>query len=185
MQVAGNFEIRLTENEQPPSSGISVYEEDNYGLLVSPPQVVLPIIVHPVHLYTSLYDFSPFEMGSLRIYGNKILAVVVDVAEEPPCRKEWVSTALKHIFEYTNKVKAPALSLPLLGHYYGGLQADTCLRLISQALLEYRDILPPAITLHMRHEHLEPAHELFTAAGLLRNRVSFFKKTSHRERKER
>jgi hypothetical protein len=171
MQVSGNFEIRLTENEQPPSSGISVYEEDNYGLLVSPPQVVLPIIVHPVHLYTSLYDFSPFEMGSLRIDGNKIRAVVVDVAQNPPCRNEWVSAALKHIFEYTDKIQAPALSLPLLGHYYGGLQADTCLRLIRQAMLENRDILPPLVSLHMDREHLGLAHELFTAVGLLRNKV--------------
>jgi hypothetical protein len=171
MQVKGKFQIRLTENTQPQSSGISVYEEDNYGLLVSPPQVVLPIIVHPVHLYTSLYDFSPFELGSLRIYGNKILAVVVDVAENPPCRNEWVSAALKHIFEYVNRVQAPALSLPLLGHSYGGLQADTCLQLIRQALLDCRDILPPLITLHMEREHLGLAHELFTAAGLLQNRV--------------
>jgi hypothetical protein len=170
MQADGN-QIRLTASAQPQSSGISVYEEDNYGLLVSPPQVLLPIIVHPVHLYTSLYEFSPFELGSLRIYGNKILAVVVDVAEDPPCRNEWVSTALKHIFEYTNRIQAPALSLPLLGHYYGGLQADTCLKLIRQTLLEYRDILPPLITLHMDREHFGLAHELFTAAGLLQNRV--------------
>src|SRR5687767_8161440 len=170
MQAEGN-QIRLTASAQPQSSGISVYEEDNYGLLVSPPQVVLPIIVHPVHLYTSLYEFSPFELGSLRIYGNKILAVVVDVAENPPCRNEWVSAALKHIFEYVNKIKAPTLNLPLLGHSYGGLQADTCLKLIRQALLENKDILPPLINLHMDREHLVLAHELFTAAGLLRNRV--------------
>jgi hypothetical protein len=175
MQVEGNFQIRLTENAQPQSSGISVYEEDNYGLLVPPPQVVPPIIVHPVHLYTSLYDFSPFELGSLRIYGNKIRAVVVDVDKSPPCRNEWVSAALKHIFEYVNKIQAPALSLPLLGHAHGGLQADTCLKLIRQASLEYRDILPPLVSLHMDKQYFPLAHELFTAAGLLQKRVYSYK----------
>src|SRR5688572_21163647 len=126
IQFNRGFQIRLAEDTAALGPGISVHEEDNYGLLVSPPQVSIPIIVHPLRLYTELYDFSPYKLGSLRIQGNKILAIVVDVAQDPPSRPEWVRTALAHIFKYMEQVRPPALSLPLLGHYYGGLQADTC-----------------------------------------------------------
>lgn len=171
MQFRGNFQIRLTENGQPYSSGISVHEEDNYGLLVSPPQVSLPMIVHPVRLYTELYDFSPFELGSLRICGNKILAVVVDVAQDPPCRPEWVSTALTHIFKYVERTGPPMLSLPLLGHRHGGLQADTSLQLIRDALLAHKAVLPTQIGLRMERQYMAHAHQLLAAAGLMENRI--------------
>lgn len=171
MQMRGSFQIRLSTSGQPHGSGISVHEEDNYGLLVSPPQVSLTSIVHPVRLYTELYDFSPFKLGSLRIHGNKILAVVVDVCQEPPCKPEWVRMALKHIFEYTQRIQAPALSLPLLGHCHGGLQVDTCLQLILQALLEHRATLPPCVTLHMDRQHMAQAQWLLTQAGLVENTI--------------
>jgi hypothetical protein len=171
MQPRGSAHIRLAENGQPYGSGLSVHEEDNFGLLVSPPQVSLPIIVHPLRLYTELYDFSPFEMGSLRIQGNKILAVVVDIAQDPPCKPVWVRTALMHIFKYAAEVRSPALSLPLLGYCYGGLRIDTCLGLIRQALLDHKAILPPLITLQMDRQYMERAGRMLAAAGLMEKRV--------------
>lgn len=172
MQTDRGFQIRLTEDTETPRPGISVHEEDNYGLLSSPPQVSLPIIVHPVRLYTQLYDFSPYKLGSLRIQGNKILAIVVDVEQDPPCRSEWVREALKHIFEHATRVRGPALSLPLLGHCHGGLRAETSLQLISEALLEHKARwLPPRIDLRMDRQYMEWAYRLLSAAGLMENRV--------------
>lgn len=174
-QIQSNrgFQIRLAEDTAALGPGISVHEEDNYGLLVSPPQVSIPIIVHPLRLYTELYDFSPYKLGSLRIQGNKILAIVVDVAQDPPCRSEWVSQALCGIFQHTRQIKAHALDLPLLGHRHGGLPADTSLRLIVDALLRYRDDLPPQICLRMARPHMQNAYEQLAAAGLMENRLYF------------
>lgn len=172
MQTHRGFQIRLTEETAIHGPGLSVHEEDNYGLLSSPPQVSLPMIVHPLRLYTELYDFSPFKLGSLRILGNKILAIVVDVDQEPPCRCEWVGEALGRIFEHAAKVRTPALGLPLLGHGYGGLQVNTSLQLIVQALLEYQHGLPPLINLRMRPEHMAQAGRRLAAAGLMENKVS-------------
>jgi hypothetical protein len=124
-----------------------------------------------VRLYTELYEFSPFKLGSLRIQGNKILAIVVDVDRYPPCKCEWVRAALRQIFEHVKQVRPRALTLPLLGHSYGGLPAETCIRLIVEALLEYRAELPPIVTLYMDTPQLAQAHTLLTAAGLLENRV--------------
>lgn len=171
MQIDTGFQIRLTEDATTHGPGISVHEEDNYGLLSSPPQVSFPIIVHPVRLYTELYDFSPYKLGSLRILGNKILAIVVDVEQDPPCRSEWVREALEHLFAHAAKLKAPALSLPLLGHVHGGLQWDTSLGLISEALFENRNCLPPRISLRMSRRYMERAYRRLAAAGLMESRV--------------
>jgi hypothetical protein len=127
--------------------------------------------VHPLRLYTELYVFSPFELGSLRIQGNKILAIVVDVDQDPPCRCEWVSRALGQIFEHAAKIRAPALSLPLLGNRYGGLQVDTSLQLIMDALLAHETTLPPLIWLRMQRDDIPRATQLLAAAGLMENRI--------------
>lgn len=173
MQSEQGFQIRLTEDTATHmhGPGISVHEEDNYGLLSSPPQVSLPIIVHPVRLYTELYDFSPFKLGSLRIQGNKIQAIVVDVEQDPPSRPEWVREALGLVFEHAARVRAHALSLPLLGHRHGGLQWNVSLRLTSEALLEYRTRLPPRISLRMDRQYMERAYRRLAAAGLMENRI--------------
>jgi hypothetical protein len=167
------FQIRLTDDEATPhSTALSVHEEDNYGLLSSPPQVSLPIIVHPLRLYTELYDFSPYELGSLRIRGNKIRAIVVDVAQDPPCRCEWVQEALAQIFKYAARVGCDALELPLLGHRYGGLQIDICLNLIIEALLRHKTGLPARLNLRMRRQYMAMAGRRLIAAGLMESRVS-------------
>lgn len=172
-QIPFDRGIRLTEETAPHGPGISVHEEDNYGLLVSPPQVSLPIIVHPLRLYTDLYDFSPYKLGSLRIQGNKIRAIVVDVAQDPPCRCEWVAEALHGIFQHIRRIKAPALDLPLLGHRHGGMPVNTSLELIVGVLLQYRDCLPPRICLRMKREYMAYAYEQLAAADLMENRIYF------------
>jgi hypothetical protein len=173
MQTDSGFQIRLTDDEAAPHGAVlSVHEEDNYGLLSSPPQVSLPIIVHPLRLYTELYDFSPYELGSLRIRGNKILAIVVDVAQDPPCRCEWVQEALARIFEYAARIRCDALELPLLGHRYGGLQIETCLDLIIETLCGHKTGLPARLNLRMRRQYMALAGRRLVAAGLMESRVS-------------
>ncbi|HEX5056081.1 MAG TPA: hypothetical protein VFX02_06250 [Gammaproteobacteria bacterium] len=124
-----------------------------------------------MRLYTELYDFSPFELGSLRIQGNKILAVIVDVEQDPPCRSEWVAQALDRIFEHAAKIRTPMLSLPLLGHCYGGLQLNTSLQLILAGLLEHKSALPARIQLRMPRTYMPEAWQVLAAAGLMENQI--------------
>jgi hypothetical protein len=129
------------------------------------------MIVHPLRLYTELYEFSPFELGSLRIQGNKILAIVVDVDQDPPCRCEWITRALRRIFVHAAKIDAPALSLPLLGNRHGGIQVTTSLQLIVDALLAHEARLPPLIRLHMGRDDMPRAAQLLAAAGLMESGI--------------
>ena len=64
---------------------------------------------------TSLIDQQPLTVGKLEVKGNRWQAVIIDLDQDPVCRRDWVFDIYKQIIERAISEKVSNISMPLLG----------------------------------------------------------------------
>jgi len=93
---------------------VQVVEEDTWQVL-SADNKALEIDEHPIRLMTSLIDQQPLSVGQLVIDGNRWQAVIMDIDQDPVCRREWIIAVYQQIVEQVMTEHIGGISMPLLG----------------------------------------------------------------------
>ena len=80
----------------------------------------------------------PTAPGSVRVEAGeftlRMLAVIYDLSQEPPCREEWVAQALDESLRAADRLKVRRLALPLLGARLGGLNVERFAEILATAI---------------------------------------------------
>ena len=86
---------------------------------------------------TDVINAEPEPVGSVVVrkgHPLRFLAIVHDVNQEPTWKEEWIVTALKHVFQESEKRKISAMGLPLLGTKHGRLDKLRFVVLLAEVL---------------------------------------------------
>lgn len=113
-----------------------VLEEDTYLVLSATPKIATPE-VPPVRLMTELLDFTPETPGSVVVKGQspvRLLAVVIDVDEDPICQETWIERSLEKVFHLVDTRGIRSLGLQMLGTLHGRIPATRFVRILSGVL---------------------------------------------------
>lgn len=147
-----------------PTTDVVVLEDDTCGVLAAP-LALRPDSEHPVRLYTSLHEFTPYPAGSLRQHGDTLYAMVVELDNEPACDGESIRRAADNLMQHPLIQNAGSIRLQLLGCVHAGLEPRVSLTALS-VLFDYLErYRAPALYLEVPPEH-RPA-----AADWLKRRI--------------
>ncbi len=135
----GNLRIVAAPQESPPFDVAAMTREEDTFLIMDTDPDILPVETHPIRLMAELENFKPCAVGSVIVRKGRpirLLAVIHDVNEEPPCREIWISQAMQNIFREVERLGLRSLGMPLLAMRHGRLPIKSFARLLGQALSE-------------------------------------------------
>jgi hypothetical protein len=120
--------------EIPPFSiDIEIVEEDTWQLMAAD-NAAAELDEHPIRLMTSLIDQQPMTPGDVIEKGNQWRTVIFNLDEDPPCRPEWVKTALERIVELVMQHGINSFSMPLPALQHHCLSPRSATRLLLDNL---------------------------------------------------
>ncbi len=135
----GNLRIVAAPQESPPFDVAAMTREEDTFLIMDTDPDILPVETHPIRLMAELENFKPRPVGSVIVRKGRpirLLAVIHDVNEDPPCREIWITRALQNIFQEVERLGLRSLGMPLLAMRHGRLPIKSFARLLGQALSE-------------------------------------------------
>jgi hypothetical protein len=112
---------------------VDIVEEDTWQLMAAD-TVATDLDEHPIRLMTSLIDQQPATPGEVIEKGNQWRTVIFDLDEDPPCRPEWVKTALERVMELIVQHGINSLSMPLPAYQQHCLSCRSATRLLLDSL---------------------------------------------------
>jgi hypothetical protein len=112
----GNIEIYCGAkiSKVPFPVGVQIIEEDTWQILSADNKASISD-EHPIRLMTGLIDQLPLSAGNLVVKGNHWQAVIMDIDQNPVCRRGWIVDIYKQVFEQVLNDHISEISLPLLG----------------------------------------------------------------------
>ena len=108
--------ITLAPRETPPFSvDVMVFEEDT-NLVLTVDQEKEYVMEHPIRIMTDIMNAPKHQPGTVVTNGNSWYAVVIDLDEEPICRKEWCEKAFEQVLQLAKKTGGdfPGIAAPWL-----------------------------------------------------------------------
>ncbi|MCM0083382.1 hypothetical protein L4X63_17495 [Geomonas sp. Red32] len=133
----GLLEVMVSPPELPPFTPEATVVEEDTWLVLSAEPAVKPVAESVVRIMTELIDARAVPPGSVLVKKGdpvQVQAVVYDLGEEPLCRPEWVSLALKGIFAVAEERPWTAMAMPPLGVRFGRLPLSRFVELLAEAV---------------------------------------------------
>ncbi|MBN1104633.1 MAG: hypothetical protein JXL84_14545 [Deltaproteobacteria bacterium] len=112
------------------------FEEDTF-LVMSADTTVRDPKVPLVRIMTRLMQTQPEVPGTVLVKGGspvRLLAVIHDLNQDPSWKEEWIASALRGIFEESDRREVRSLALPLLGTIHGRLERKCAVALLAKSL---------------------------------------------------
>jgi hypothetical protein len=140
----GTIQCVAAPKETPPFRVDAIaYEEDTFLVLSADPTVRDPKVPF-VRIMTRLIETQPETPGRVLVRGKTplmLLAVIHDLNQEPSWKEEWIETALKGIFQESERRRLGSIALPLMGTVHGtldtGIAVDLIVRVLGQCALKH------------------------------------------------
>ena len=133
----GTIQVVAAPKETPPFAvDAIVFEEDTFLVLSADPTVRDPK-VPLVRIMTTLIETQPETPGRVLVRGKTplmLLAVIHDFHQEPSWKEEWIETALKGIFQESERRRLGSIAIPLLGTVHGALDKGSAVGLIGRVI---------------------------------------------------
>jgi len=137
---------------------VQVHAEDTWRIL-SADISLKETSEHPIRISTDLIEDRAETPGSILIQGNRWLAIVYDLDQQPICHEEWISQALEKLLLMAAEKGITSLRLPLLGTEHGDLLWQQSLEFICKALHRV-DKGPERIWLMVNRRQIDACWEL-------------------------
>lgn len=112
---------------------IEIIEEDTWQLMAAD-TAAAELDEHPIRLMTSLIDQQPVPPGEVIDKGNQWRPVIFNLDEDPPCRPEWVKSALDRVVDLIEERGINSLSMPLPAYQQHCLSSRSAIRLLLDSL---------------------------------------------------
>ena len=135
----GRLTLVAAPGEWPPFKYTAIVEEqDTYLILGEQTRIEDP--GKPVWYLANKIEFEKVNaLGSVIVKGHaplRLLAVVIDIEQDPICRPESVRLAYQSVMNTVQKRNIDSLALPLLGTRHGKLTVNESIQQLSVALRE-------------------------------------------------
>lgn len=130
----GSIRITPASRAHPPFPvSIQVHAEDIWRVL-STDNRLKDTPEHPVRVATDLIADKPAIPGNILVRGDRWLAIIYDLDQQPICREEWVTSALEKLLRLATEKGVSSMAIPLLGSEHGDLPWQRSLELIARVL---------------------------------------------------
>jgi hypothetical protein len=128
--------VVATDDQAPFETDAVALEDDTFAVLGADLEFNEPD-EHPIRIWTQVHELEESEPGTVALQEGKplrLLAVVHDLARDPTCEEEWISTALTEILSVVRERRLRALGIEPLGCVYGRFSAKRFVELLREAL---------------------------------------------------
>jgi hypothetical protein len=132
--------VVATDDHAPFETDAVALEDDTFAVLGADLEFNEPD-EHPIRIWTQVHEMEETEPGTVVVQeGNplRLLAVVHDLARDPTCEEEWISTALTEILSVVRERRLRALGIEPLGCVYGKFSAARFVELLRETLEQTR-----------------------------------------------
>jgi len=148
--TVGPVEIVAAGPEGPPFAVDAFVEEQDTCLMLGTEAVMRDTREGYPLLVKKMIGQKPRAMSEVIVTGDRPLrltAIVYDIDQKTICREDWISDALKNIFNLCRQHKVRFLAMPLLGTLHGKIGKEQFLDLLKSALSGCNSVYPEKIWL--------------------------------------
>ncbi len=150
--IAGKTHICFTSTDPALLSVDAIVEEQDTAMVLGP----APVLKVSVESFPAL--INRMETQQQQLPGDVIvkktsspkrfIAIVYDIDQNPICQQEWVELALHTVLEQCEQLRIVKLAMPLPGHLYGKLDAETTMKGLQELLRERCAAYPKKIYIY-------------------------------------
>jgi len=133
----GPYAIIAAPTTKPPFSIDAVVEEEDTFLVLSAEARVRKPEGSLLKIMTNVIETRPETPGTVLLRGKnpiRLLAIVHDLNQDPSWKEAWIKSALKRVFQVSERRKLQSIALPLLGTHHGTLEKKRFVVIFRHAL---------------------------------------------------
>ena len=150
--IAGKTHISFTSADPALLSVDAIVEEQDTSMVLGP----APVLKYSVESFPALINRMENQQQQLpgdvivkkTTSPKRFIAVIYDIDQTPICQREWVELALHTVLEQCEQMHVVSLAMPLPGHLYGKLDAETTMVDLQNILRERCSPYPKKIFIY-------------------------------------